>query len=66
MTEEVKKRKAPNKCDRCNKSFDELFSRQDMDYDLRLKWVCDKCFKKLHNKVSWDEYSEKHFYKEKK
>ena len=50
-------------CEKCGKKVDELYSRQGFVQTYFIEFVCKKCFKKME-KVDWEDYSEKHYYKE--
>ncbi len=47
-----------NVCERCEKEYKELVTRQGMLMTAYVEWVCHKCFKELED-VSFEKYPKK-------
>lgn len=45
------------KCEKCNKSFEELVTRVNFEKKYNLEWVCEACYNKLEG-IDFENYEE--------
>lgn len=53
------------KCERCDKEFDELVTREGFIMTYFVEWVCSTCFSELEGK-KFEDYSAEDYYGTKK